>query len=255
MLHFLSKEKIDVLLKYPFFKDFLSGVTSKKVFLENLEEFKTTLSEGGVTESDLEILKATITINLKNKYFIMRHGESEANRRGIIVSSPAYGIVSFGLTNEGRRQVANSVFEKKKQRLLDNKTIIYSSDFARARETAEIAREILRAGLVILTAKLRERYFGNWDRTSNANYQKVWIDDANNPSHKNNGVESVMEVFERLRSLIIELEAKYAGKKILLVSHGDSLQILQTAFKGVDPSKHRYIRHLNLAEIRELKTK
>jgi broad specificity phosphatase PhoE len=39
---------------------------------------------------------------------------------------------------------------------------------------------------------------------------------------------------------------------VVLVSHGDVLQILQTAFEGLDPSKHRSIPHLPTAELRQL---
>ena len=43
---------------------------------------------------------------------------------------------------------------------LDANTLIYSSDFARARQTAELARELLGAPDVQLTHNLRERSFG-----------------------------------------------------------------------------------------------
>jgi len=106
---------------------------------------------------------------------------------------------------------------------------------------------------VHFTMLLRERHFGNWERTANNNYRNVWLDDEIDPYHKKESVESVMEVLGRAVSLIVELEVKYNGKNILLVSHGDTLQILQTWFMRVPPSKHRHLPHLNLAEIRELK--
>ena len=42
---------------------------------------------------------------LKNRYFAMRHGQSEANAAGIIVSDPANGCPRYGLTPLGRQQV------------------------------------------------------------------------------------------------------------------------------------------------------
>ena len=44
-----------------------------------------------------------------NKYLIMRHGESEANVAGLIVSDPAIGCERYGLTELGRQQVLRSV--------------------------------------------------------------------------------------------------------------------------------------------------
>mmetsp|Transcript_101209 Transcript_101209/g.326136 ORF Transcript_101209/g.326136 Transcript_101209/m.326136 type:complete len:81 (-) Transcript_101209:64-306(-) len=39
---------------------------------------------------------------------------------------------------------------------------------------------------------------------------------------------------------------------VVLVSHGDALQLLQTAFQGSPAGVHRSLPHLNPAELREL---
>ncbi len=192
---------------------------------------------------------------LKNRYFIIRHGESKANVAEIILSHPEHGEhEDFTLTEKGEEQVVDSVKKAKSGNLLGNDTIIYSSPFSRCKRTAEIAKEIL--GIkdeILFDNRLKERWFGDFERTHNSNYQKVWDYDINNANHKNNNVESVSEVQIRVWSLIRDLEKKYSSKKILLVSHGDALQILQTAFLQKSPSVHRQISHLHTAEIRELK--
>jgi broad specificity phosphatase PhoE len=63
-------------------------------------------------------------------------------------------------------------------------------------------------------------------------------------------VESVNQVMSRVTELIIDLERRFADTSLLLVSHGDALQILQTAFAGRDASTHRQLQHLQTAEIR-----
>lgn len=193
--------------------------------------------------------------NLKNRYFVLRHGESKTNVLGIILSEPQSGTTEFGLSDKGREQVRESVKESFEKGVLDKDTIIVSSDFARARETAKIAKKVLDAEMVIISKDLRERNFGNFERTENSNYQKVWDDDKLNPDHKINNVESANEVQKRVTSLILNLEGDFEGKKILLVSHGDALQILQTGFLKISASKHRGVSHLNTAEIRELNFK
>ena len=95
---------------------------------------------------------------LNNKYFALRHGESLANKKSIIASNPKYATTKFGLTEKGREQVKNAVSISK---LIGKKVIIYSSDFLRTKETAETARKILKAKPIILSTKLRERYFGS----------------------------------------------------------------------------------------------
>lgn len=187
---------------------------------------------------------------LKNNYFLMRHGKSEANVKKIIISDPIDGINSCGLVNE--EEVRKSAKEARDIGLLDENVIIVSSDFKRTKETVEIVRKIFKTGNVIFSPKLRERYFGNWEKTSTSNYQKVWEDDKNTPNHKNNNVESTDEVLERTTSLIKDLEERYANKNILLVSHGDALQILQTAFERIPSFKHRSLPHLETSEIRQV---
>ena len=53
--------------------------------------------------------------------------------------------------------------------------------------------------------------------------------------------------------LVAELERRYAGRDILLVSHGDTLQILQAGFLRMDPAAHRRLPPLGVAEIRTLR--
>lgn len=192
---------------------------------------------------------------LKNKYFALRHGESKANVAEIILSHLENGVKEeFTLTEYGEQQVRDSVEKIKSEGLLGKDTIIYSSPFSRCKRTAEIAKEILEVKDEIhFDNRLRERNFGDFEKTHNSNYQKVWDNDINDPEHKNNNVESAQEVQSRTLSLRGDLEAQYAGKKILLVSHGDALQILQTGFLKKSPKEHRNISHLHTAEIRELK--
>jgi glucosyl-3-phosphoglycerate phosphatase len=189
---------------------------------------------------------------LQNRYFVMRHGKSRANERELILSNPEEGIVDYGLTEEGREQVRRSVQEAKKKGMLDEKTIIYSSDFKRCTETSEIARGVLGCNSIHLEPALRERYFGIWEKTHNSNYQKVWDLDAQDPDHRMNEVESANDVLERITSLIKDLEKRYWNASILLVSHGDVLQILQTTFENVSTANHRQLLLLGTAEIREL---
>lgn len=189
---------------------------------------------------------------LKNRYFILRHGESKANVAGILLSHPREGTVSFGLSRKGKKQVKDSVLKNRRSKLLDSDIIIYSSDFLRAKETAEIAKNLLGVKRVNFHKNLRERYFGKLDKTALSNLMRVWEYDKINANHKNSGVESPNKVLKRTLAVINELEKKYKYKKILLVSHGDVLQILYTHFSKKHANHHRQIPHLETAEVREL---
>ena len=193
-------------------------------------------------------------IPLKNRYFAMRHGQSEANVAGIIVSDPQIGCNQFGLTALGQQQVIKSASNTSK---LNQDTLIISSDFLRAKNTAETTQKILNTLQPIqYSIALRERFFGELNGKNDSQYQMVWDIDQQNPDHQKFNVESANQVVSRVSALIMQLEQQYfdlhknVGQKILLVAHGDVLQLLQTWFQNVPASQHRSLPHLETAEIR-----
>lgn len=186
--------------------------------------------------------------NLNNRYFLMRHGESHANKLGIIVSAPEIGVNEFGLTGNGTEQVIDTAINTR----LDGNTIIYCSDFCRTRETAEVFGKVIDVKKIIPTEALRERYFGDWDGSGTENYARIWQADEARCSQKKFHVEHVDNVAKRALILIDQLESRHQDETILLVSHGDTLQILMTAFSGACPSRHRKMNAIKTAEIRAL---
>jgi glucosyl-3-phosphoglycerate phosphatase len=190
---------------------------------------------------------------LANQYLVMRHGQSKANEAGVIVSTIERDRGGdWGLSELGRGQALAAAEAAD----LPADTLIWSSDFARARQTAEIVRAHLGAPGVILTAALRERNFGELEGQGVANYPRVWTADAAagraGTGSTDLGVEAAAAVLDRATALVADLEQRYAGRTILLVSHGDTSQILQAGFLRLDPSRHRSVPHLETAEIRRL---
>jgi len=198
-------------------------------------------------------------VNLRNKYFGVRHGESEANIAHLISSNPQIGTEFHGLSSNGRFQVVENTKLFLQNNPSNNAYIIISSDFRRARETADILALNLpnsndNKPTVQLDKRLRERFFGLYDGTSDENYNIIWKNDEENPiENMNNQVEPVESVRERTTALIKDLEEKYENQIIFLVSHGDSLQILQTAFQRIpNANQQRHLEHFERAEFRPL---
>lgn len=182
----------------------------------------------------------------------MRHGRSKANEAGRIVSDPAEGTINWGLAPAGRDQVRSCSLKARETVLLNSDTIIITSDFLRASESASIAAEVLKAETPINEIRLRERFFGDYDGTEDSNYAKVWSSDEGNDYNKDRGVESPREVQDRIALLLADLEKQYRDHTILLVSHGDALQIAQTWFEGKPAHVHRSLQHLKTGEIRSI---
>ena len=94
--------------------------------------------------------------------------------------------------------------------------------------------------------RLRERAFGELDGTPDApdlpgslgGYHAVWAADVRLGLHAEFGTESVYAVLRRVTALIAHLEAEAAESgavkdslAVVLVGHGDVLQILQAGFE------------------------
>ncbi len=211
------------------------------------------------------------------RFFALRHGQSMANVAKIISSDPKISTREHGLSALGCRQakaagvtfaelVADAEEEAEDEGADGVQVHIIASDFTRARETAQyVSQYLTETGIehrFDIDVRLRERGFGDLNGKSNKNYQKVWDLDVKDASHTAFGVECVTSVLRRTAGLVEELdlrvtrEAVKDGRDIrclvLLVAHGDTLQILQTAFSGCDPCHHRSLPHLETGAVREL---
>ncbi|KAI1291517.1 hypothetical protein EDD11_008903 [Mortierella claussenii] len=206
------------------------------------------------------------------KVILFRHGHSLANQESRIVSSLENGTrttggpedTGFGLSQQGKQEVVE--------------IRILTSPFQRTRQTAGIIDQVLRDTSISSKDKivvmgqeqepeqitgLRERFFGEFEMQTPSDdlYAKVWKEDAHNPFHELFGVESVAQVTKRMTEVIRDQETKERGQRkppqlaetwIVVVSHGDSLQILQAAMRGWSGDRHRQIDHLNTANWRDV---
>jgi broad specificity phosphatase PhoE len=204
---------------------------------------------------------------LSMQYFVLRHGQSLANVEGIISSDPSISTVQHGLSEAGQAQ-ARKAGQDVCQQLAGKRVAIWSSDFLRARETAQhVADAILKPShthehehgvslyqdQVLLETRLRERFFGTLNGGPDSEYPSVWKYDALDSAHEEFGVESVDSVMTRTTQLVTELNAyDQEVDACILVAHGDVLQIIQTAFQKWDGRYHRQLPHLDTAVLRPL---
>ena len=190
-------------------------------------------------------------MNLKNRYFLMRHGESEANVANLIVSDPVLGRGKYGLTERGRAQARYSA----ERSGLDSRTVIVASDFLRARQTAEIAQSVLWISRYCLEPGLRERGFGELNGEQSERYKEVWKLDSLSPENSVFGAESPSRLASRLHQTLERLEMRYSEETVLLVSHGDTLRFLQLVAAELPLTEHMSLEHFSPAEIRALEVR
>ena len=136
---------------------------------------------------------------------------------------------------------------------LPGRLVVVSSEFKRARQTAEILHDHFKPTAPLrLEAALRERDFGDFDMKDSSNYERVWREDCSDPSHTLYSSESVTSVASRTSALVQSLDKERSNGIYLLVSHGDTLQILSTLFYGIPPCQHRSLPNIGNCELRDL---
>ena len=168
---------------------------------------------------------------LFNRYFALRHGFSLANEARKIVSRYENGrLAIYGLSGRGREEATNA--GKKISVEAKRDVIIWASDFSRTVETAELAAKAAGIKQIYMSPDLRERDFGVLELESTDRYEEVWREDSLRRKSSYNA-EPTEVVSKRLLGFVARAEYHFQDVDIVLVSHGDTLQILQAAFAGI----------------------
>merc|ERR1712228_289666 len=85
-------------------------------------------------------------------------------------------------------------------------------------------------------------------------YEIIWKFDKMDADHTKYGVESVNNTLNRIKKFIQNIE--YALKEkpkslIIMASHGDICQIMQTFFQDVPSKMHHDLSYIQNAEVRD----
>ena len=166
----------------------------------------------------------------KNEFYVLRHGHSEKNGRpgepATISSRLEHD--KYHLTEDGIEQVKNVA---KKLKKLGGVDTIISSPFLRTKETARIIADEL--GLKVhLEPEIREYDHGSACEGKTEHVCLVAHADQRWETKTPDG-ESWMELRRRMSGFLRDLDAKHEGKRILLVSHGDPIFLLETFTLGL----------------------
>jgi len=194
--------------------------TSLKSKIQNPES-RTGCGNVKVVGSVAELEKNAVAKGKQNTYFTLRHGYTTRDERKKMIISADPKADKCHLTAEGRKEV-----EKTAQSIHNNYKIdlIFSSPFIRTMETAEIVAKLIHVK-VNKDDRLKEIVHGGCEGKPYGSCpfrdKKVTMDDK----HHEMG-ESWNDVRLRVFDFISEMESKYSGKNILIVSHGDPIWLL-----------------------------
>jgi len=154
-------------------------------------------------------------------FYLVRHGESEANRKGILA-----GWQDHPLSEKGLKQVAHMA-----ERLKDYPIeAVFTSDLTRAVQTAEaICHEI--HVTMTKTPDLREIYMGEWEGETfdrldpNSEQVKSWLRQDMHFCYP--GGESVKTVLDRSLAYFEKLLER-PETHMVIVGHGMMLSVLMS---------------------------
>ena len=180
--------------------------------------------------------------------WVVRHGESSGNVARDAAESAGHERldlthrdVDVPLSELGRRQAAALGRWTAQQPADQQPTVVWSSPYVRARQSAEIAIET--AGLdvpVVVDERLREREFGVLDGLTRKGITAQYPEESERRSaigkfyHRPPGGESWVDVAQRLRAVLDEIRIDARGERVMLMAHQVVVLLTRYVVEGMD---------------------
>jgi broad specificity phosphatase PhoE len=172
--------------------------------------------------------------NVKTTFYYMRHAESVSNVRCVTSSYPTPFVDH--ITDKGKEQTRKAIEEFKKQNVKID--LVVTSDILRTKETAEMFSDMMGCS-VIYEERLREINFGEYNGKSCKRATDFFRKESREDFQAFfPGGESLDQKQKDAMSVIFELQKKYAGQNILIVSHKGVIKLIESKFDGSDPIEY-----------------
>lgn len=172
-------------------------------------------------------------MRLKNKYFILRHGQTiyQTKKKDLVYPWPDKRPVK--LTKKGEKQI-KTITKKLKNQKID---LIFSSDFFRTRQTAKIvAKEV--GAKILFDKRLRDINLGIYRDGKKEKFYRAFPPYSKKFFHqKPPQGENWLDCQKRMLNFLKSLDKRYKGENILIISHKDPLWLLEGAVKNWSTNK------------------
>jgi isoleucyl-tRNA synthetase len=172
-----------------------------------------------------------------NKYFLARHGEAEHNIGKYLASD---NTVKSNLTENGLIE-AEILAEKllKSLQREEKVDLIFCSPLFRTKHTAEIVAEKIGfdKSQIIIDDRLKEVQSGILNGKSKDEYYKIAQNVGEQFLKSPEGGETLVQIKKRVGDFIYEIDKKYQGKNILIITHEYPIWMLHAVREGMDNEK------------------
>ncbi|MBX9906684.1 class I tRNA ligase family protein [Patescibacteria group bacterium] len=187
-----------------------------------------------------------------NQYFLMRHGEAESNAADVVSTKKE---AHNPLTQKGIEQVEKVAGEYKDKKI----DLIIHSGYERTKQTAEILQKHfnLPDSAMIEDDRIGEMQIGpDFEGKTWAEHSALFPDWKSRYLTKIGNLENRRDVQKRVGEFLYDIDAKFKGKNILIISHAGPLFGLESVALGADIDKTELMRnsgeYFTNAEVREL---
>ncbi|MDD5318715.1 MAG: class I tRNA ligase family protein [Candidatus Pacebacteria bacterium] len=173
----------------------------------------------------------------RNRYIVMRHGEAEHNIKRVMISAVD---APYHLTEKGKEQIKDSA-EKLKETLKNKNNfggekidVIITSPLVRTRETAElVAKELgLSSKDIVVDDRIHEENFGDLEGKSFDEYWNFYKNPAERLEQGPQNGENLLDIRQRIGDFLYDIDEKYQGKNILVVTHDGPAKMFKVITAG-----------------------
>lgn len=168
---------------------------------------------------------AKINPEVKSRWFIVRHGETELNRE-----NRYQGQNNSNLTEEGKKQIQATADALRDKDI----ALIISSDLGRCKETSEIISKTIGAE-IIYDEKLRERSYGSFEGVRHEDIIAKYgsIEKLRTYTERLEDEETYQELEERVWAAFKGHTSTHGKKNVLIVGHGSATRMLLKRIKAL----------------------
>ena len=196
---------------------------------------------------------------MRNQYYIIRHGHSLRNAKNIASCWPEKSLVP--LTKKGKQEIQAAAKKIKNKKI----NLIFYSDLLRTKQTAEIIGKALsikpkadkrlrEVDVGIFNGRPLDEIGRFWDKERKLSPLEYYKKKFQVASPKG---ETYVDIEQKLSDFIQEMEKKYKGKNILIVSHQRPLTLLEKVMYNYSFKKFVKIileeKEIKTGELRKLK--
>ena len=158
------------------------------------------------------------------KLILVRHGETDANKNGII-----QGVDDNKLNNTGIKQAKEVGKELKKKYKID---MVFCSPLVRCVETLNnILEEYLIEGEIFMCKLIEERDFGEYTGVEEKNINEKELNQKNKLTEEM-GVEDIESLKKRSQLFLEDLKLEDENKTILVISHHGPIRMMINKLTG-----------------------